>query len=244
MKFKPSKVYQVVWTYLFLGQQALFPVAYAAEQLAKPTSEQPEVIRYQVAKGDTLGSVSRRFGVAPHQLLVLNHHLTPEAPYLVVGDTINVPRTQSLPTLAGENPLHLKEDKASAINVEQKVAQHAARLGQAFSASDEVGALVGAENESEIVKGARRAQRNSIAASGELESTSAPSHGAKQEAQYWRQQLATQFEEEANAYATSLLGGMGTARTRMTLKQGNMNLTEIFNIFPPVCAVDHSADGE
>ncbi|WP_421285477.1 inverse autotransporter beta domain-containing protein [Aeromonas veronii] len=122
-----------------------------------------------------------------------------------------------MPTLAGENPLHLKEDTANAINVEQKVAQHAARLGQAFSVPDEVGTLVGAENESEIVKGARRAQRNSIAATGGQESTSAPSYGAKQETQYWRQQLATQFEEEANAYATSLLGGMGTARTRMTL---------------------------
>ncbi|WP_421307470.1 inverse autotransporter beta domain-containing protein, partial [Aeromonas veronii] len=231
MKFKPSKVYQVVWTYLFLGQQALFPLAYAAEQFAKPTSEQPDVIRYQVTKGDTLGSVSRRFGVPPHQLLALNHHLTPEAPYLVVGDTINVPRPQSLPTLAGENPLRLKEDKASAINVEQKVAQHAARLGQAFSTPDEV-ALVGAENESEIVKGV---QRNSIAASGMQESTSAPSYGAKQEAQYWRQQLATQFEEEANAYASSLLGGMGTARTRMTLDdQFNLASAEADVLLPLV----------
>ncbi|HDO1318488.1 inverse autotransporter beta domain-containing protein [Aeromonas veronii] len=236
MKFTPSKVYQVVWTYLFLGQQALFPVAYAAEQLAKPASEQPEVIRYQVAKGDTLGFVSRRHGIAPHQLLALNHHLTPNAPYLVAGDNINVPRPQSLPTLAGKNPLHLKENAASSINVEQKVAQHAARLGQAFTASEE-GGLVGAENENEneMVKGVRRAQRNSIAASGVLESTSAPSHGAKQEAQYWRQQLATQFEEEANAYAVSLLGSMGTVRTRMTLDdQFNVATAEADVLLPLV----------
>ncbi|MBW3831257.1 inverse autotransporter beta domain-containing protein [Aeromonas hydrophila] len=216
MNFTPSKVHQFFWTYLFLGQQALFPVVYAAGSLFTFASEQPELIRYLIKKGDTLDSVSRQFGVVPHQLLTLNRHLKLDAPYLVVGETINVPRPQTLPILASENPLYLKENTESHINVEQKVAQHVTRLGQALTALEE-GREAGFENESEIVKGARRAQRNSIAASGEQVPTSASRYGSEQEVQYWRQQLATQFEEEANAYAASLLGAMGTARTRVTL---------------------------
>ncbi|WP_270828610.1 LysM peptidoglycan-binding domain-containing protein [Aeromonas sp. Y318-1] len=88
MKFKPSKVYQVVWTYLFLGQQALLPVAYAAEQMLQAPSGSLAMVRYQVAEGDTLDSVSRQFGTTPHQLLTLNHHLTSDAMTLVAGQTI------------------------------------------------------------------------------------------------------------------------------------------------------------
>ncbi|WP_421258977.1 inverse autotransporter beta domain-containing protein [Aeromonas sp. 600886] len=217
MSFTPSKVHQSVWTYLFLGQQALFPVAYAAGQLSMPAAKQPELIRYQIAKGDTLGSVSRQFGTTPHQLLALNGNLALNAPHLPVGDTINLPRASVLPALSGANPLHLTAPTPTPVDVEQKVAEQAARLGQLFSpAESEMPA--DQENHSELVKGFKRSLRHlPPSAQSVTQDATAPHHGSEQEKQYWRQQLVTHFEEEANAYAASLLGTMGTARTRVTL---------------------------
>ncbi|WP_270828616.1 inverse autotransporter beta domain-containing protein, partial [Aeromonas sp. Y318-1] len=157
-----------------------------------------------------------------------------------VKSTINVPRPPQLPALTGDNPLHLKQDGTAPVDVERKVAQHAARLGQALSGPD-LGEPVGLLNDSRTVNGTHRPVRSSIAASQRAgdESLSAPRHGAEQEAQYWQQQLTTQFEEEANAYAASLLGGMGTARTRVTLDEHFNMATAEADVLLPVSEDQH-----
>ncbi|MFB2862501.1 inverse autotransporter beta domain-containing protein [Aeromonas sp. MdU4] len=234
MSFTPSKVHQYVWTYLFLGQQALFPVAYAAGQLSMPAAEQPELIRYQIAKGDTLGSVSRQFGTTPHQLLALNGNLTLNGPHLPVGDTINLPRPSVLPALSGINPLHLTMDTPTPVDVEQKVAEQAARLGQRFSpAESEMTAHQ--ENHSELVKGFKRGFPHlPPSAQSVTQDATASHHGVEQEKLYWRQRLVTHFEVEANAYAASLLGAMSTARTQVTLDDDFNMVTAEANLLLPL----------
>lgn len=208
MGFKVNEVHKVVWVYFLIGQYSLYPCTHAhatAQKAEAQGSEFSEFIRYTIIEGDTIESVSKAFNITPTQLLTLNAHLKPSSHSLAVGEQIHVPRSQALPALVGKGILNLTESHTKTIEIEEQIAQQAARLGQAFSEAKED---INERERNKNISGSVAVEKNTTPTSG---------YQTEQEVQYWRQLLTNRFQEEANNYASSLLGENGASRGRITL---------------------------
>ncbi|WP_421346743.1 inverse autotransporter beta domain-containing protein, partial [Aeromonas veronii] len=214
--FKKSRVYQLVWAYLFIGHNAVLPIAYAAGAIpeTKKRQEQSSQNSYTVKVGDSLSGIAKAHGVAVHILLAMNESRLATHP-LEVGQKIMVPAAVALPELGGKNPLNLTASNESAKSVADYAAENAARIATQFATNDEAGV-----DETLADKFARQTYGNADNASV----VTGSSYGAKEEAQYWKRQAVSGFEAEANQYAQELVG-KGTARAKIALDD-EMNFAE------------------
>ncbi|WP_219295877.1 inverse autotransporter beta domain-containing protein [Aeromonas veronii] len=209
------------WVCLLMAHYSCFSVANVAiEGQGQQGTHLEKTITYKVVEGDTLESISRRFSTTPHRVILLNKEWKLATPYLLVGDIINVPGSPALPSLDGNDFLHLKESSPKKIDMEKKIAEQAARLGHALAPHSDLNDRNSVEGEPN--RGVSATRRHRIVDDNQS-STDRPSYGTEQETQYWRQQLTSQFQEEANDYASSLLGTTGVARGRITLDD-NFNI--------------------
>lgn len=214
--FKKSRVCQLVWTYLFIGHNAVLPVAYAAGSAteSKKRLEQSSVNTYTVKVGDSLTSIAKSHGVAVHVLLSMNEPKLATHP-MEVGQKILVPVSGALPELGGNNFLKLKADKAQAKSLGDYAAEHSARVATQFATTD-----VQEPSDSLADKIARQTYGNGNAS----DAIAGKSYGVKDEAQYWKSQAITSFETEANLYAQELVG-KGTTRAKISLDD-DLNIAE------------------
>ncbi|WP_421335341.1 inverse autotransporter beta domain-containing protein [Aeromonas veronii] len=214
--FKKSRVYQLVWAYLFIGHNAVLPTAYAAGAIpeTKKRQEQSSQNSYTVKVGDSLSGIAKAHGVAVHILLAMNESRLATHP-LEVGQKIMVPAAVALPELGGKNPLNLTASNESVKSVADYAAENAARIATQFATNDEAGV-----DETLADKFARQTYGNADNASV----VTGSSYGAKEEAQYWKRQAVSGFEAEANQYAQELVG-KGTARAKIALDD-EMNFAE------------------
>ena len=214
--FKKSRVYQLVWTYLFIGHNAVLPVAYAAGSVTetKKRHEQSSENTYTVKVGDSLSGIAKAYGVPVHILLAMNDSRLATHP-LEVGQKIVVPVAGSLPELGGNNSLKLTASNEKTKSVGDYAAENAARIATQFATSDGVEV-----DETLAAKVARQTYGNADNASA----VAGTSYGAKEEAQYWKRQAVSGFEAEANQYAQELVG-KGTARAKIALDD-DMNIAE------------------
>ncbi|HDO1323008.1 TPA: inverse autotransporter beta domain-containing protein, partial [Aeromonas veronii] len=206
--FKKSRIYQLVWTYLFIGHNAVLPVAYAASSITetKKRQEQSSENIYIVKGGDSLSSIAKSHGVPVHILLAMNERKLATHP-LEVGQKIVVPLLGMLPELGGNNPLKLTASTGQDKSVGDYAAEHAVRVATQVANNDS--AELHETLSDKVARQTYSNSKNSIVTTGKT-------YGAKEEAQYWQQQAISGFESEANQYAQELVG-KGTARVKIAL---------------------------
>ncbi len=217
--FKKSRVYQLVWTYLFLGHNAVLPVVYAASSVSETNNHQEKSSgnTYKVKAGDSLSSIAKRYGISVHTLLAMNESKLATHP-LAIGQKIVVPVSEALPDLSGGNPLKLVVNNSEKKSIGDYASEHAARIATKFTSSD-----TESLNETLADKVSRQTYGSADNQNVTL-GTSGTSYGAKEEAQYWKHQAVSSFEAEANQYAQELLG-KGTVKTKIALGD-DMNIAE------------------
>ncbi|MGL5487509.1 MAG: inverse autotransporter beta domain-containing protein [Shewanella sp.] len=214
--FKKSRVYQLVWTYMFIGHNAVLPVAYAAGSIVETKKQRLEQLSnsiYTVQVGDSVSSIAKAHGVPAHILLAMNDSKLATDP-LIVGQKIVVPIAAALPELSGNNSLKLAATNEQTKSVGDYAADHAVRIATQFSTVDTE--TVG-ETLADKVVSQTFGNADNVGVAG-------TSYGTKEEVQYWKRQAVSDFEAEANQYAQELVG-KGTARAKIALDE-DMNIAE------------------
>jgi adhesin/invasin len=137
----------------------------------------------------------------------------------VPGQSIVLPQIQELPILSKESSLGLQHTKDDLSNWSNDIATQASRLGRSLSGS-EVDGEVNSPDERVVLElpstkmkriAERQAHEKLVGNVGQTKYT------AKQEADYWRQQVTQHFENEASNYASNMLGRLGTARFKASV---------------------------
>ncbi|MEL3925740.1 inverse autotransporter beta domain-containing protein [Aeromonas enteropelogenes] len=211
---KRSRLSQLVVLYCMTGANTFLPLLSAAENIR---SQQTISGRHVVASGETFWSIARRYGVRPHELLLMNVQFSAYPDHLQVGDVLIVPQTD-LPSLEGRNALNIPSQKTTP-DMDKVVAGQASRLGRTLSREDETGLLAGTA----AASAAQRAADKQVAKNAGNDIGSA-SYGAKDELNYWQQQAQTAVEDMVNERSQSVLGKFGTAKTQIKLRDGfNVN---------------------
>ncbi|PJG57531.1 inverse autotransporter beta domain-containing protein, partial [Aeromonas cavernicola] len=204
--FKRSRIYQLVWTYLFIGHNTALPVVYAANAIldTNNNSEQTSVKVYSIKEGDSLDSIAKAHGISVHMLLTINKSDVAINP-IIIGQEINVPLHIALPDMAGNRTLKITDNKEQQKSIADYTAQHSSRIAGQMAQSQ-----LAEQNETLADQIARQTYNNANS-----ESIGA-GYGAKQEIDFWKRQAISGFEAEANQYASELVGS-GTAKAKIAL---------------------------
>ncbi|PJG57995.1 inverse autotransporter beta domain-containing protein [Aeromonas cavernicola] len=206
--FKKSRIYQLVWIYLFIGHNTAIPVVYAANAVLDKNSNatQNSTSTYIIKKGDSLNAIAEAYGISVHMLLAMNEKDL-ATNHIVIGQKINVPMHSALPDMAGNHTLKITaNNKEQQKSVADYAAQHTSRIaGQMAQSQREE------QNETLADQIARQTYNNA-----DSETTTQAGYSAKQEADFWKRQAIAGFEAEANQYASELVGN-GTAKAKIAL---------------------------
>lgn len=207
-------MYQLVWTYLFIGQNAALPVANAIGSSVNSSNKQIKQSAsylYIVKSGDTLSSIANDYGLHEHVLLAMNDNLQ-SSDVLQVGQEIHVPVDNQLPKLDGNRLLHIDPIRENGKSIESYLAENSARIASQATQGQAAQEL---NSPADIL--ARQAHKN--AEQGLTTST----YGSKDEVDYWKRQAVSGFETEAQKYAESLIG-KGTVKAKISIGDGESSL--------------------
>ncbi|MGL4751481.1 MAG: inverse autotransporter beta domain-containing protein [Aeromonadaceae bacterium] len=204
-----SKVCVAIWSYLFLGESILLPVAIAADEISRTRKESERYDIYRIRKGDTLGTVSRKLGVSNVDILRLNPSFS-EFEAWQEGKEIYIPKIDDIASLTGQGLLKISpSDKESSDVLVKELAKQGSRLGVALSGNGK-----SLQDNKHVAKDTLM---GSYVRDQRQANSDTSKYSSSQELDYWKSRATEHFEKEASAYAESLIGHHGTARVNVSV---------------------------
>lgn len=214
MLFRLKKVIFIM-VYCFLCQQNMIPVSYAVANVSK--SDSLGGGRYVISQGETLSSIARQYGISTHILLTMNTDAIGDSNEIQVGQVINVPSGNNLPSLQYHNEISVSSNSEKPLDA--KIAEQASRLGKAFTSANATSSVFLNSNSNDVVSGAQERQVYLVNLAGASSANGTAHHSSKDEIEYWQREVTSKLEKEAsnktNEYVSALLGGNGTVKSEI-----------------------------
>lgn len=218
-----KKVKVSAWLLLFLHTATCVVSPIAAANAALNSSSR-HLTPYVVVSGDTLYNISARYGLSVDELRQLNN----ASPFPLHNDVIKVGQTIYVPAFTNAqlpelgNKSNVSKGQKNASNVEQLIANQAARIGSTYGST--------APSIGKVDTGIKADSRFSSTRKTE---TLRPSF-MEQESDYLKQQIKSAFEAEANAHANKLVGGLGKASVTLGFDEKAKLNKYAFDLLTPV----------